>query len=511
MIKVLIVDDEPKLREGLRTLIPWEELGYTVVATAGNGIEALKKYHTFTPELIIADIRMPGMDGLGMLSSLREEGENCHVLILSGHADFEYAKQAISYRADGYLLKPVDEDEMIGLLNELRDKIHRERLLGMNRGTVPAPSRDALLRRLVQPGGSREEAEEAAAALGLSGGGLEVVLLELRQEGGEELERTEQVRSVLELNWPRYIPGQFFVYPPYLVLLLNKPLSGEADEEALYRELAGILGREDVKFHAAAGGVAETPAAACASFAHARELLQARFFGPQGTLLSGQAAEWLLPSAESEEEQDRDEESRLLLAVETGNSELIARQTGRILAKLAGEKRDERFIKDNLMRVISGVTARLETAFPEIRAFITRNAPVLGNVYTAGSLNELQARAAGYLQEIAENMGGGRGDEIKRIIDLVNRRYNENLKLVTLAEMFSYNSAYLGKMFRNYTGEHFNTYLDKVRIEKAKQFLSQGMKVYEVAERVGYMNPDYFNAKFRKYVGVSPTAFRKEQ
>ena len=104
---------------------------------------------------------------------------------------------------------------------------------------------------------------------------------------------------------------------------------------------------------------------------------------------------------------------------------------------------------------------------------------------------------------------GGRGNEIKKITELIQRRYNENLKLETLSELFNYNSAYLGKMFKNTTGEYFNTYLDKVRIENAKQLLNQGMKVYEVAEKVGYMNPDYFNSKFRKYVGVSPTAFRK--
>ncbi|MNV89915.1 HTH-type transcriptional regulator YesS [compost metagenome] len=119
---------------------------------------------------------------------------------------------------------------------------------------------------------------------------------------------------------------------------------------------------------------------------------------------------------------------------------------------------------------------------------------------------------ADYLKHLAGQLNsGGRGDEIKRITDLIQRRYNENLKLGMLAQIFNYNSAYLGKMFKNQIGEHFNTYLDKVRIEKAKQFLAQGMKVYEVAERVGYMNADYFNAKFRKYVGVSPSAFRKEQ
>lgn len=87
------------------------------------------------------------------------------------------------------------------------------------------------------------------------------------------------------------------------------------------------------------------------------------------------------------------------------------------------------------------------------------------------------------MAEIADQMSSGsKGNEIKKITELINRRYNENLKLETLSELFNYNSAYLGKMFKNTTGEYFNTYVDKVRIEKAKQFLAQGMKVYEVVE-----------------------------
>ena len=96
------------------------------------------------------------------------------------------------------------------------------------------------------------------------------------------------------------------------------------------------------------------------------------------------------------------------------------------------------------------------------------------------------------------------------MIDLINRNYFENLKLETLADVFNYNSAYLGKLFKNVTGEYFNTYVDKVRIEKAKQLLDQGMKVYQVAEKVGYTNVDYFHSKFRKYVGTSPSAHRKK-
>ncbi|MGV2794764.1 response regulator, partial [Clostridium perfringens] len=128
MIKVLIVDDEPKLREGLRTFIDWNEYGYTVVDTAANGNEALEKYQAHLPDLVIADIRMPGMDGLQLIQRLRQLDPMLHILILSGYADFDYAKKAITQRADGYLLKPVDEEELIDYIEKIKLQIKQERL-----------------------------------------------------------------------------------------------------------------------------------------------------------------------------------------------------------------------------------------------------------------------------------------------------------------------------------------------------------------------------------------------
>ncbi len=101
------------------------------------------------------------------------------------------------------------------------------------------------------------------------------------------------------------------------------------------------------------------------------------------------------------------------------------------------------------------------------------------------------------------------GKQIAQMIELIQRNYRDNLKLEKIGEMLNYNSAYLGKLFKNATGENFKTYLDKVRIERAKSLLGQGMKVYQVAEQVGYASVDYFHAKFRKYEGMSPSAYKK--
>lgn len=512
MIKVLIVDDEPKLREGLRTLIPWEEEGYTVVATAANGFEALEQFHAFAPKLIVADIRMPGMDGLELIAELRKQNANCHVLILSGYADFEYAKRAISCHIDGYLLKPVDEEELISYLQEMRVMIEQEERLSKLQNVVEESEHEAWLRGLLQPDGRDLDVPEAAAKLGLEGS-CEVVLLKLMRPYKGEDGREERVRSLLEQHCPpeRAI---FFSLPPFIGLLLKTPLKDEAARAALWQELSGIIAEEGLDFHAASGGVAAEPEQAAASYTAAREMLEQAFFGRREILVSGAVEQWAEAAEEPGElsDSERDEEMELLLAVETGSTEVLSPLVRKIICKLVGTRRDETYIKDNLIQIISSTIARLEAVNPDVRALISGNASPASEVYNSYYLSDIQSMVADYLEHLAKQLNsGGRGDEIKRITDLIQRRYNENLKLGMLAQIFNYNSAYLGKMFKNQMGEHFNTYLDKVRIEKAKQFLTQGMKVYEVAERVGYMNADYFNAKFRKYVGVSPTAFRKEQ
>ena len=119
MYKVFLVDDEPSIREGLTTIIDWAEYGFEVIATAASGREAITRFDELKPDLTIIDIRMPGMTGLDVIEEVRKQHPGSHFLILSGYADFDYAKKAISFGVDGYLLKPVDEEEIIGELQRI--------------------------------------------------------------------------------------------------------------------------------------------------------------------------------------------------------------------------------------------------------------------------------------------------------------------------------------------------------------------------------------------------------
>ena len=120
MIRVLLVDDEPFIVQGLKVLIDWEQEGYEIVKTAANGMEALEYLKNNQVDLIIADIKMPVMSGMELLEILRKDKvSRADFIILSGFSDFSYAQQAIRFECFDYILKPVVKEELIRVLHRL--------------------------------------------------------------------------------------------------------------------------------------------------------------------------------------------------------------------------------------------------------------------------------------------------------------------------------------------------------------------------------------------------------
>lgn len=122
MLKILIVEDEDIIRKGLAYTIDWVGMGYVVAGEAANGAEGLEKIRLLQPDVVIADIKMPKMDGITMLTEALKTAE-FKSLILTSYAEFEYARQAITLRVFDYILKPVDEEKLIATMTKLRDEI----------------------------------------------------------------------------------------------------------------------------------------------------------------------------------------------------------------------------------------------------------------------------------------------------------------------------------------------------------------------------------------------------
>ena len=128
MLRVFLVEDESTIRETLRDTVPWSQYGYAFAGEAGDGEMALPLIRQAKPDVLITDIRMPFMDGLALSRLVIQEFPNIKIIIISGYDDFEYAQQAIHIGVERFLLKPITKNNLIGVLEEVRDKVEGEQV-----------------------------------------------------------------------------------------------------------------------------------------------------------------------------------------------------------------------------------------------------------------------------------------------------------------------------------------------------------------------------------------------
>jgi YesN/AraC family two-component response regulator len=202
---------------------------------------------------------------------------------------------------------------------------------------------------------------------------------------------------------------------------------------------------------------------------------------------------------------------KLCYAIDIRNRSLLRRVLEEGLLVIAQYDGSEQAVKTVTSQWISLALTKLSIT-NEIASLVLQEAlPVISHIYEQPDYQTLQRMLEDRLMLLLDRIGSDcRDPVIKQVLDLVERHYAENLKLETLGELFHYNSGYLGRLFRNATGETFRTYLDKVRIRNAKALLESGLKVHQAASRVGIPNVDYFNIKFKKYLGEKPSSYKRK-
>ena len=136
MLKVLLVDDEKHICILLKKLVDWEAMDLTIVGEQYDGLSAYDYICTHEPEIVITDIKIPGIDGLEMIRRVREKKLNVSFILISGHKNFEYAHSAINYGVENYLLKPLNKDELTDNLISIRNRIFEEKDLIETRNTI---------------------------------------------------------------------------------------------------------------------------------------------------------------------------------------------------------------------------------------------------------------------------------------------------------------------------------------------------------------------------------------
>lgn len=506
MLRVLIIDDEPYVREGLKYIIDWKENGFEVCGEASNGDEGYDRILELKPDVILLDIQMPGRQGLDILKDIRNKGVNGKFIIISGYSNFDYAKKAIRYGVKDYLLKPIEEEELLEIVLKLKKEIEEEKKSQSYLEQNKTALRQYLLGQLIL---NKEIKEYEDVNKVLNHKGTVQVALISNSSNQYNFDNILKIEEVLINNLDEKENIDVIKLEDKIALVIRNINSRYANK--LLNKIKNKLDQElESNNFIALGEEVSDIEEIYSSYRSAKKLTNHKFLF--NTL-----------DVASNSQMDNKNANINLDKKEILNSIYTYLEIGQLESFNEYVSLLKKFIRDNwykeneskvlITKSLLDFSDKLKKDYSLL--FKNKNIceEIIDEIYKRDSLEDVINVLKKGLMEISKEISiNSNNSSIKRIVKYVDTNYYKDLKLETLAEIFNYNSAYLGKIFKNYTGVSFNTYLDKRRIDEGKKLLlEKNLKVYEVCELIGYKNIDYFHSKFKKYVGVSPLNYKKQK
>ena len=502
MYQLMIIDDEPIVRSGIKDLIPWEDYQFYVCAEGIDGKDGFKKVMKFNPDLVLVDVKMPGMSGIELIQEARKQGYEGKFIILTGYSDFEFAKQAVSLGVRAYLLKPIDEEELIINVEEVLAELEAKKSRDDYFTKSELIARQDVIRRLLLPNNGSEELKKDMKLYGLEFKYqfFCCAVISMKNTENSTIPSEECINALTkDMNQIDRIlmdENMVLLCKAYSFLEAAKQFEQNIERmEAKHMEIPFVfLGHtvkqwQDIKF----------------SYESARFFWEHRFLYSNKRVITID-----LPESVGQITVDIILD-QLGSYVDIGDVDGIEFTMGKLEQyarfSLLKESDIKLLVAQNLILLHSRLLSKYDqkkTEFPSLNQLREQ-------IKSCNSIDDLIYEAVEFCKSMSEIVAGSTSDNIaKRVYAYMEKNYDKDLKLENIAKTFNYNSAYLGKLFKKEMGEGFNNILDSIRIENAKKLLlEQDFKVYQVSEKVGFSNIDYFYNKFKKYVGLSPKEFQK--
>lgn len=494
MRKVLIIDDEPIVREGLQNIITWSDYGYYICGVGVDGKDGLNKIRLENPDLVMIDIRMPGFSGIEIIQKIKDEGYKCKFIILSGYSSFSYAKESMKFGVTSYLLKPIDEEELISSIQKVSEELNQEESIHNQLSLFKRINEEQSFKKLME---GRHREVEASLRKELEDECFQVVgmLKKLNPAGYQwlttEIKKDEESIKLIHKDARVHL------------LFINK---SEEEIQVLIDYFGRNFrkyGNEDFTFLLGCPVIGSEQIAD--SYQQTEQLKSVYFCHSQESLLTYEKL------AEKEEVESLYEiKDSICKFMMFGDMSNIKKELEIIEKFYQSSYYSHERVKTELIDFTVSIFQDLKKHHSTVS--FTAKDVVVENILNQETLQTSLHYIESELIKIVNKIGNHASNRntVQKIMDYVDKYYYEDLNLKLLADLFNYNSSYLGKKFKKQTGEYFHTYLDRVRIKKAKAALTKGEdKVYQISEDVGYCNIDYFHKKFKKYVGISPKEYQK--
>lgn len=518
MIKVLLVDDEIFTIRMLQNIMPWAELGMQVVGYAQSGTEAYDKTVKERPDIVISDIRMPGMDGLELIKRVRDFDDNINTILMSAYADFSYVKEGMRLGCRDYILKPVDEVELEQILQkvtqEIRGKKKQEKVLQKSEERLDQMK----LYQYMRTGYRKNNVWQSKRFSGLQG--YCVYMLQLNNTTiGEydnsyniQMDHEKYITSILEkllLSYQRQF--QIFDYDEGCWIIILDGAEALKREE-IARDMDACMKKEtglqvQISFSSIGRRLDELPVL----YDEVCNLSRYSFYmGDLHILGYG----YNCNKEELDQVRQIDIIRDLEQAIKAGNREgALSVLNEAIDSSMKGNPDVLGSIYDLCFQTVTLVRKYIREEERKQNALYSLT---YEKIMEIPSLKELRCKMAEILEGISDggkdSQTGAYSESVQESLRLIEKNYNQNLSLEEICREVAVSKNYFSYLFKRETGMNLWNYLTIIRLQHAKRLLEETeLKSYEIAFQVGYDNPSYFSRIFRKYENMTPNEYRNRK
>lgn len=510
MIKILIADDEPLVRAGIKSVIPWESNGFEIIGEAWDGEDAYQKVISLHPDILITDIKMPGMDGITLLKKLRNKNIPIKTIILSCFDDFDFVREGMKYGAHDYILKlSVEPQKLLDILNEIKVDIQTkesEISLFLNSDLKYLFIKKLLKQKFL----SEEHIKNAIFNMGLNISLRDYKLIQLRTKNLYSLHNSSEaeafIYNILDSICKRHPGNEIFLLDngDFLIIhssgnwkLLRTQISASLKEYANSDVFFGSSERLNDYTDFKEGMLHSKEALSSAVFYN--ENHEITYFSicpkPIATLTDKQ-------------------EERLYQALLKNHTEEALKLCQSFLLKI----KEDIYLLSECFSYIEKILAVYDRFAQYFRFSIDSVTLRQQNIYEYIQHQTYFYQWQEAFFEFTEKLTNmifhshalGERNEIFSIKEFIKLNYRDNINLNRLAELVNISPAHLSALFKKETGKNFSSYLTEIRMREAKRLLKNPHAViFEVAEQTGYANSGYFGKAFKKFYGITPEEYKK--
>lgn len=511
MYSIFLVDDEELELEMMRDYIRWEEMGIYVAGTALNGREALEKIQAVEPDIVLTDVQMPIMNGIDLAGRISAAYDWIQLVFLTGHDEFRYVKSALNVGAVGYLLKPLDLGEIVGVMAKVKQKCEEARMKNKSIQTAKAN----VFKELIY-----EPNEERISYLISSFGRLarlqtppkySLALCAIDKRSFSALgKRLEDGQSQLAAFADEQLRSRNL--DPVLVPLPEGELAifwaeTAAPEPGVWEELTrSVYGSFNYTVSMAVNARAAEMAEFASLYEQTQAMLKERFFLGEGALIRfldtdrGPAGGQTPPFAEKawfEKLQELEEEE-------------VARLLHEYFACLIQLRVSKKTVCDWCIGLLDRLQEEIHRPAPTGHERVE----LYQSIYGSQTIQEIESLLLKAAEEamlaLKERFMDRNSKLVHQVCAIIDRSYHEPITINSLSDQVYLSPNYLRTIFKDKTGVTIHDYLTRIRLDKAKELLADpSLKVQDIAQMVGYESTSYFISLFLKNQGVTPNEYRK--